>query len=249
MAKKGTEQKLKVAKRTLHGRRPIKGLRREGLIPAVVYGRDMKPLSLTVNHRELTRVLHSKMGEHALVKLQLEGTASWEKPALVHEVQHDPVAGHIVHVDFHAIVLTEQLKVNVPVLLKGEAAGVKEDDGVMEQFLREVEVECLPTDIPEHIEFDVSALRIGDTVHVKQLTAPSNVTIIADPEGAIASIQAPRKEVEPVPEAAESAEPEVITEKKEEGEDGAAPEKKGEEPAKAGGDAKKDRKKEDKKEG
>jgi large subunit ribosomal protein L25 len=221
-----TQQALTVTRRTTAGTRPVSRMRREGLVPGVVYGRDMEPLAVTVNRRELMQLLHAKAGEHALVTLHLEDGKPWEKPVLVQAIQHHPVDGRIVHVDFHAIVLTERLKVKVPVVLKGEAVGVRQDGGVLEQFLREVEVECLPTEIPAGVEVDVSAMKIGDTVHVRDLTPSKNTRITSDPGGAIASVQTPR--AEPVAEeAAAATEPEVIREKKEE-----AGEAKGEEAAK-----------------
>ena len=221
-----TQQALTVKRRSASGTRPVRRLRHEGIVPGIVYGRGMEPMSVAVNRRELVKLLHAKTGEHALVTLRLEDGKAWEKPALVQAVQHDPVDGHVVHVDFHAIVLTERLKVKVPVILKGEPVGVKQDGGVLEQFLREVEVECLPTDIPAGVEHDVNAMKVGDTVHVRDLAPPKGARITSDPEGAIASVQTPKVEA-PAEEAAAVTEPEVIREKKEE-----AGEAEGEEAAK-----------------
>ena len=258
-AKTNLQHELTVQKRAEQGKRPIRRMRGQGLVPAIVYGRDMKPLPVSVNQRELVRLLHSKSGEHALVTLKLDdlpagqaGGKSWEKPALIHAVQHDPVDGRVLHVDFHAILLTERIKVKVPVVLKGEPAGVKQEGGVMEHFLRELEVECLPTEIPTGVEHDVSALKIGDTVHVRDLTPPKNCKILSDPDGVIASVQAPKVE-KPEEEAAGPAEPEVLREKKpeEEGAEAAAGGKgekaeKAEKPARPGepgraGEAKKEK--------
>ena len=213
--KSASQLALTVTRRTAEGRRPARRMRQQGLVPGVVYGRDQQPLPVTINQRQLLRVLHSARGEHALVTLRMDEGKAWEKPALVKEIQHDPVDGHVIHVDFHAIVLTERLRVKVPVALKGEPVGVKQDGGILEHFLREVEVECLPTEIPAHIEFDISALKIGDTVHVRDLAAPSNTKIVSEPTGVIASVQMPKEE-KPEEEAAGPAEPEVLREKKEE---------------------------------
>ena len=236
MAKSKTsgQHELTVQRRPTQGTRPVRRLRQSGLVPGVVYGRGVDPLSIAINHRALVKLLHSKMGEHALVTLHLEDTKSWEKPALVKAVQHDPVSGHVLHVDFHAIVLTERLRIKVPVVLKGEAVGVKQEGGILEHFLREVEVECLPTEIPEHVEFDVSALTIGDTVHVRDLTPPKNATITSEPSGVIASVQQPKEE-KPEEEAAAVTEPEVLREKKEEAEGAPEEGKKEEAPASARG--------------
>lgn len=215
---------LEVQHREIVGKRPVRRLRQEGLVPGVIYGRDTTPISVTVNHRELARLLHSKSGEHMLVTLRLQGDAAWEKPALVKSLQHDLLDGHVVHVDFHAIVLTERIRVGVAIVLKGEPVGVKQDGGILEHFLREIEVECLPTEIPANIEVDIAPLKIGDAIHVRDLAVPANTKMLTDPAGVIASIQAPKIE-KPAEETAATTEPEVIREKKEE-------------PAAAGEDAK-----------
>ena len=214
-AKATIQQELILQRRTSIGTRPMRRLREEALIPGIVYGRAMEPIPVTVSRQALAKLLHTKAGEHALVTLRLEDGKPWEKPALIHELQHDPVDGHVIHVDFHAIALTEQIRVKVPVILKGEPVGVKQDGGVLEQFLREIEVECLPTEIPEGVEIDVSAMTIGETVHVRDLSAPKNAKLLSDPAGAIASVQQPKVE-KPEEEAAAVSEPEVIREKKEE---------------------------------
>lgn len=222
-AKSSVQPALTVKPRQAQGTRPARRLRQEGFVPGVVYGRDLKPLPIVMNHRELVKVLHSTRGEHALVTLRLDDGKAWEKPVLVQAIQHDPVDGRVVHVDFHAIVLTERLRLKVPLALTGEPVGVKQDGGLLEHFLREVEVECLPTEIPAQIVFDIGALKIGDTVHVRDLAAAPNTTITSDPEGVIASVQMPKEEK--VEEAAPT-EPEVIREKKETPEEAAAPEAK-----------------------
>jgi len=206
---------LAVQRRTTNGKRPVRRLRQEGIVPGIVYGRTMDPVSIAVSRRELSKVLHSTRGERALVTLRLEEAPPWEKPALVKLVQHDPVDGRILHVDFQAILLTERLRVRIPVVLKGVPVGVKQDGGLMEHFLREIEVECLPTEIPSGVECDVSALKIGDTVHVRDLTPPPQAKILSDPEGVIAAVQMPKEE-KPEEAAAAVTEPEVIREKKEE---------------------------------
>ncbi len=231
---------LTVRRRSASGSRPVKRLRHEGLTPGVVYGSNMEPLAVVVNQRELVKLLHSTRGEHPLVTLQLDDPTHWEKPALIKAIQHDPVDGHVLHVDFHAIVLTERLRVRVPLILKGEAVGVKQDGGILEHFLREIEVECLPTEIPASVEFDVSTLKIGETVHVRDLIPPKNAKITTAPEGAIASVLMPKEE-RPEEAVAAVTEPEVIREKKEEGEAAAGEEAKAEKPD-AKPEAKKDQK-------
>ena len=234
--KTGIQQTLTVQKRDSFGTSRSRRLRRKGVVPGIVYGKSTEPLAVSVNARELGKLLHAKAGEHALVTLRLADGGAWEKPALVHAIQHHPVDSHILHVDFPTIVLTERLRVRVPVVLRGEPVGVKQDGGILEHFLRDVEVECLPTEIPAHVAFDVTALKIGDTIHVRDLVGPQNTRITSEPEGVIASVQTPRAE-KPEEAAAAVTEPEVIREKKEEAEPAAeapkdAKEAKGEKPAK-----------------
>ncbi|MBI4597317.1 MAG: 50S ribosomal protein L25 [Candidatus Omnitrophica bacterium] len=219
---------LTVQPRTAIGTRAVKRLRAAGAVPGVVYGKTTAPVSVSVNARALVKVLHAKGGEHALVTLRVDGEKAWEQPALIHVVQHDPIDGRAVHVDFHTIVLTERLKVKVPVILKGEAVGVKQEGGVLEHFLREIEVECLPTDIPVGVDVDISAMKIGETVHVRDLTPPARAKIIADPDGTVAAIQKPKEEKPAEEAAAAPTEPEVLREKKEEPEAAAAEAKKAE---------------------
>jgi len=217
---------LTARRRDLQGKRRVRRLRRQGLVPGVVYGRDTTPLAVTVESRSLIKLLHATAREHALLTLRIEDGAPWERPVLVKAIQDDPVAGHVLHVDFQVIVLTERLRVKIPVLLKGEAVGVKQEGGILEHFLREVEVECLPTEIPPSVELDISALKIGETIHVRDLVPPKGAKITTDPTGVIASVQKPREEK--VEEAAAVTEPEVIREKKEEAKPAGAEEAKGE---------------------
>ena len=219
--KTAVQQELLIQRRTITGTRPVRRLRQGPVIPGIVYGRAMEPLSVAVPRKALAKLLQTKAGEHALVTLRLEDSKTWEKPALIHDLQHDPVDGHVIHVDFHAIVLTEQIHVKIPVMLKGDPVGVKMDGGVLEQFLRELEVECLPTEIPEGVEVDVAAMKIGDTIHVRDLVPPKNAKLLSDPAGAIASVQQPKVE-KPEEEAAAVTEPEVLREKKEEGKEAGA---------------------------
>ncbi len=209
-----TEQvTLTVQRRAGTGTRPTRRLRRSGLVPGVVYGKAVGPLPVTVDRKGLVHLLRSKTGEHTLVTLRLADDPGWSQAALVQMVQHDPVDGHVLHVDFHAIALTERIRVRVPVILKGEPIGVKQEGGILEHFLRDVEVECLPTEIPAGVAFDVSGLTVGQTVHVSDLAAPPNAGLVSDPTGVIASIQMPKAE-QPTEEAAAVAEPEVIRERK-----------------------------------
>jgi large subunit ribosomal protein L25 len=195
------------------------------MIPAVLYGKQTAPVSLLVDRLEFTKFLRARHGEHGVLTLQVEQDSTpLEKPVLLKRLQHDPLHGEVTHIDFHAVVLTEQIRVKVPVVLKGDAVGVKQDRGVLEHFLREVEVECLPTHIPNQIEHEISQMKIGDAIHVKDLAVPSGARLLSDPEGVIASVLTPKEaKAEEVPAEAVT-EPEVIREKKPdaEGEEAAA---------------------------
>jgi len=210
---------LSVKPRPQTGSRVVERGRRQGLVPGVVYGKSTAPTNVLIDRRQLEKLLLGQASAHSLVTLRCEadGGPAWEKPVLVKQVQHHPVDGAIRHVDFHAIVLTEQIRIKIPLVLAGEAVGVKQDGGILEHFYREIEVECLPTEIPKQIDHDISQLKIGDTVHAKDLIAPPGARITADPAAVIVSVLTPKEEKpEEVTEAV--AEPEVIREKKPEAE-------------------------------
>ena len=208
--------------RTVQGSRRVSRLRHEGFIPGVVYGKSSAPVQIMVSQRELLKFLHARSGDHGLLTLRVEADDTpWEKPVLIKAVQQDPVFGAITHIDFHAITLTEQIRVKIPMVLNGVPVGVKQDGGVLEHFLREIEVECLPTQIPKEISYDIGALKIGDAVHVRDLSAPAGARIVTDAEAVIGSVLTPKEE-KPEEIAAAVTEPEVIREKKPEAEDAEA---------------------------
>ena len=215
---------LKSALREEFGKSASKHLRKEDQIPAVVYKEGKKAISVKVDANDLWHALHTEAGENAIITMDITGgEKEIKKTVIVKEVQHDPVNDKFVHVDFHEISLKEKLKVKVPIAVKGEAIGVKEEDGVLSQDLWEMEVECLPTEIPEHIDVHVDELAIGDSIHVKDITAPAGVAILDDPEHTVVSVKPPAAEEEPVEEEAaegEMEEPEVIKKGKAEEEEG-----------------------------
>ncbi|MFH1857394.1 MAG: 50S ribosomal protein L25 [Candidatus Omnitrophota bacterium] len=213
------------------GKQANKHLRKEGFIPAVVYRHGKTTLSLKVAQKALYQILHTERGENVVISLTVSDDPSKkqdkERLVMIKEIQQEPLHGGILHVDFHEISLTEKLKVNIPIQVKGEPLGVKQDGGVLEYTLREVEAECLPTQIPDFLELEVSSLLIGDSLHVRDLSAPPEVKILSDPELTILIVKPPH--VEKVEEVAVEAvtEPEVITERKAaEGEEGPLEEKK-----------------------
>jgi len=200
------------------GRGKVKDLKEAGLIPAVVYGRGKSPQPIKLSHREFVRLIHQHRVESAIINLKIKDDAKQKtRPCIIKEIQYDPVKGDIAHVDFNEISLTEVIKVNVPVVSKGEPIGVKQEGGSLEHILWEIEVECLPTDIPKEIEIDVSSLKMGDSIHIKDIKFPDNVKVLSDPESIVLSVVAPMKEEAPAlaTEEAQVQEPEVIKEKKE----------------------------------
>jgi len=210
---------LDVQLREETGKSRVKGLRNGGFIPAVIYAQDKESLSIKVSHREFLRLIHHHRLESALINLNIKDSKDKKaKACLVKEIQYDPVNDDVIHVDFNEISLTRAIKVNVAVVAKGEPIGVKQEGGSLDHILWEVEIECLPKDIPKEISVDVGNLKIGDSIHIKDITFPSNVKVLTDPEAIVLAVSAPIKEevaVAPA-EGEETAEPEVIREKKEE---------------------------------
>lgn len=216
---------LKASMREGLGKGQCKKMRREGKIPAVVYKDGKKGLSVHVDTKELWHALHTEAGENVIINMDITDDGKHKKKTvIVKEVQTDPISDNFVHIDFHEISLTEKLKVNVPVAIKGEAVGVKEEEGILTQILWEIEVECMPTEIPEHIDVHVDELKINDAIHIKDITPPQGVVFLADPEQIIVSVAPPKAEevVEEVAEGEEAAEePEVIKKGKKEEEEAA----------------------------
>ncbi|MGB9660443.1 MAG: 50S ribosomal protein L25/general stress protein Ctc [Moorellaceae bacterium] len=166
-------------------------LRRQGLVPGVLYGRDVGNVPVVVNLRELKKLL-DKEGERALVKVQLERNGnSKEYMALIREVQRHPIRRDLVHIDFYQVPAGEEISTTVPVVLEGEPVGVKAG-GVLQHGVLEVEVECLPADLPEAIFADVSGLDIGDHLTVADLKPPQGVKILSEPTTLIAAVVATR---------------------------------------------------------
>ena len=217
--------KLKAEARTNVGRSGVRKLRARGIIPAVIYGGKVKPQPLQVAARDINAMMSHASGENVLVDLEIAGEKS-NRAALVQEVQHSPVGGEIVHVDFHAISMDETIQAEVPLEPTDTPVGVKTFGGLLEQSLRAVAIECLPRDLPDRITVDVSQLNIGDSIHVRDIQLPPGVTAKVPLDLTAFSVLAPVVEEEPVAVEAEAAAagPEVITEKKEESEPtGAAP--------------------------
>jgi large subunit ribosomal protein L25 len=225
---------LKVETREGSGKRSAKDLRNKKMIPAVVYKGGKDALKLQLVAADLAEVLHTKAGENVIVTLKIDGgdSKAKDKTVVIKEIQREPIKSQILHIDFNEISLTETLKVNVPLAAHGEPEGKKEG-GTLEHVMWELQVECLPADIPEKIEVDVSKLKIGDSIYVKNITVPAGVKVLTDPELIAMIVKPPKVEVpkEEIAAEAGSLEPELIRKKKEV-EEGAEEAKK-EEPAKA----------------
>ena len=197
------------------GKNVNRRLRAEGLIPGVVYGAKKEPVPVAVSPREIGTILRSASGENTLFDLQLDGG---RRKVILKEFQVEPIKGRLLHADFYEVALDQALEVTVHIELSGVPTGVKVEGGILDFVTRELQVECLPTDIPEKIVVDVSELGMGRHVRVSDIKAPERVTILTDPDVVIAHVVAPRaEEAAATPEAAAApaegaaaAEPEVI---------------------------------------
>ncbi len=206
-------------------------VRRDGKIPAVVYGAGQDSLPISVDPRVVTRILNSETGHNTIFDLTLDGQKT---KAMIVDWQYEPIKGRLLHIDLKRIALDKVLRVSVPILLKGEAAGVKQEGGILEQMLREVEIECLPADIPSHIDVDVSHLTFGKVLRVSDLPHSDKMKFLTEENQPVAHVTSVKEEVVVTPEAAAAeaaaapAEPEVIKKGKQETEEEgaeAAPEK------------------------
>jgi large subunit ribosomal protein L25 len=201
-----------------HARR----VRREGKIPAVVYGAGKDSLPISVDPRHVMRILNSETGHNTIFDLALSGGE--HSKAMIVDWQYEPIKGKLLHIDLKRIALDKVLRVSVPIFLVGESAGVKQEGGIMEQMLREVEVECLPGNIPSHIDADVSHLTFGKVLRVSELPHSEKIKILTDANQPVAHVTSVKEEVVATPEAVAAeatapAEPEVIKKGKQETEE------------------------------
>ena len=202
--------------RETFGKNAARRLRHSGRIPAVVYGGGGPSISLTIDPKAIVRILHSEAGHNAIFTLQIPEKA----PArvMLRDWQWEPLRGDLMHVDMVRIARDSKLKVRVPIRVTGDPEGVKLQGGVFEFILREVEVECLPDDIPEHISVDVGGLVIGRQLRVSELPVAASVKVLAEPGRVVAHVVAPKAEVAPAAEVVEAAatpaEPELIRKRK-----------------------------------
>jgi large subunit ribosomal protein L25 len=219
--------------RTLRGKNEARRLRQRGLIPAVVYGAYKDPEAVSVNPREVERIMHSKSGRNTIFNIGMrEGDTT---PVMVVDWQYDPLRDVLLHVDLKRIDLTKRITVSVPVVVQGEAKGIKLEGGLLEAVTRQVTIECLPDDIPEHFTIDVTELMIGQSIRAGDIPLEGSVKLMSAPENVIAHVVALREveevapaEVAPVAATTEggaAGEPEVIKKGKKE-EEAAEPEAK-----------------------
>jgi large subunit ribosomal protein L25 len=206
---------------TRHGE--VKKLRASGRVPAVIYGRQAKPQNLEVSAKEIGDLIHHSASENLLVDLAVKDDARSKRLALVQEIQHHPLSGTILHVDFHEVAEDEKVTVMVPVETVGEAAGVKSGEGVLEHVLFKIKVRALPKDLPEQIIVDVTHLELGKAIHLGEIKVPTGVEVLGDKAIPVIAVAIPRTEAEEVAateaETVAAGDVEMIKEKKEEGEE------------------------------
>lgn len=206
---------VEVDSRSSRGTNASRRLRRAGLVPGIVYGLDRPSFSVTVHARRIEEILKLESGRNTIFTLALSGEGGKKRSVMIRDLQRDPVTENVVHVDFVRVDLTKRVVVMVPIRLIGIAEGVKNEGGTLEVIARSVEVECLPGNIPEHFDVDVTALHVGQHVSISDLPAAEGVEILSDADTVVATIAAPRVEAAPV---AEGAEGEAEAKEAEEGE-------------------------------
>ncbi len=225
---------LKAYPRSQVQRAEVKKLRASGRVPATIYGRQAGPQNLELNSKEFADLLNHAASENVLVDLTVDSDVRAKRLALVQEIQHHPLDGKVLHVDFHEVAENEKVTVQVPVETSGEAAGVKTGGGTLEHILFKLKVRSLPKDLPEQIVLDVTALEIGKSIHVGDIQAPSGVEILGDKHLTVVAVSAPRAEEEVAGAAAATAAGDVEMTKEKKDEAGGAPAAKGDAKAAAG---------------
>lgn len=197
---------LEAKRREALGKGRVARLRRDGLIPGIVYGRGRDPVPVAIDAKALRIALHTHAGFNVLIDLAIDNGGRGSQTVMVKDLQRDIFVRDIIHVDFYAVDLAQRLEAHVPITFIGQAAGIA-GGGVFEVHLREIVVECLPTQIPERIEVNVSGLAIGDSIHVRELVVPSEVTVVTRPEEVVATVVLPKvvEEAAPAPATPEAA--------------------------------------------
>jgi len=214
---------LEAQPRTPGNKNDARRVRTGGKIPGVVYGAGKEAMSVSLDPRQVSRILHSQSGYNTIFDLALDGGEKTK--AMIVDWQYEPIKGSLLHIDLKRIAMDQKLQVRVPIVLKGEATGVKQQGGILEQITREVEIECLPGDIPAAIEADISELVFGKIMRVADLPHNEKLKFLSDPNSPVAHVISIKEEVAATPEAAAAeagaapAEPEVIKKGKQETEE------------------------------
>lgn len=199
-----SQEIITVAKREEIGKSAAAALRRQGNIPAVIYGLNEAPVAISISAKVVARILASDTGKNSLIHLQREGTEI-KRHVIIKEIQRHPVTRRLSHVDFMRVDPNHKVKITVPVVLKGTPAGVKEG-GILDFVHRQIEVECLPAFIPAHLDVAVDHLKVGDTLRLDQIVLDSHITLLGDAHEVICSVQGKAAEEEVAPEAAKAPE-------------------------------------------
>lgn len=192
------------------GKGSARSLRAKGQVPAIIYGHGREPQPLAIDTRELEKLLSKISAESTVIELSMDGKSA---RTLIREIQRHPFKRQILHVDFQELVAGEKVTVRIPIVLTGVPEGVRVDAGILDQVMRELEIKVDPANIPNHVEVDVNPLRIGDSVHVRDIALPEGVELVGEPDSTVCVVSAPRAVVETVAATEEvevAAEPEVI---------------------------------------
>ena len=207
--------KLSARPRSEAGRNAVSLVRARGAVPAVIYGAKDVATNLEVEKRDIENLLARAVSENILVQMEInDGQKTTSRLSLIQEVQHHPVRGEIIHVDFHAVSMNEEIDAEVVLEPEGEPVGVKTFGGLLQQSMRLLPIRCLPQNLPEIIVVDVSGLNIGDTLHVRDIKLPPGVTAVPDEDLTVFLVSEPTVAEEPVAASEEAVAPEVIKEKK-----------------------------------
>lgn len=212
--------KIKAEKRGEFGKNASRRMRKKGKIPVILYGPDIDNFPLTLEKKDVLMILKSESGENTVFKIIFDSKMT---DTMIKEIQRDPVTDEILHADLIQIVMDKAILVSVPIVSVGEAVGVKTEGGFVNFVTRELEIECLPKDIPDHIKIDISSLHLNQSLQVEDITPPEGVEIVSDPSTMIVHIEAPMAEEKVVEEEeeiiGEEEEPEVIKKEEEEKEE------------------------------
>jgi large subunit ribosomal protein L25 len=208
---------IKAEKRTVFGKNASRRLRREGKIPVILYGASVESVPLIVEKTDIFKIIRSESGENTIFKVAID---SGTQNVMIKEIQADPVTDEILHTDLIQIAMDKAVQVSIPIIFQGEAIGVKTEGGFVDVITRELEVECLPQDIPENVVLDISELHLNQSLKVKDIMIPESVEMLSDPDTVVVHIAVPHEEEEVVEEEEEEVligeeeEPEVIKKEK-----------------------------------